>query len=192
MVNNILVIIHLIGLALGVGGATASDFFFFKSIRDKKITTSEFSFLHAASRLVWAGLIILFLSGVGFIVMNQLQFPGSALLYTEKMKVKLMIVGLIFLNGLIMHLFFFPFMKKHRDKEFAEGDFLHWAPIVSTQGAISVVSWYSALVIGGWRRLDLDFGQLLSIYLFLLAVAIIGANLLTQFLIRFVLYRRHS
>ena len=190
MVYNIVVIIHLVGLALGVGGATTSDFFFLKSIRDKKITATEFSFLHAASRVVWAGLTVLFLSGVAFIVMNQLQSPGSDLLYTEKMKVKLVIVGLIFLNGLIMHLFFFPFMKKHIDKQFEERDFLHWAPIVSTQAAISVISWYSALVIGGWRQLDLDFGQLLSVYLFLLAVAIIGSNLLTQFLIRHVLYRR--
>jgi hypothetical protein len=49
-------ILHLIGVAVGAGGAFAADYTFFQSVRDRKITKTEMSFIENSSKMVWLGL----------------------------------------------------------------------------------------------------------------------------------------
>jgi hypothetical protein len=90
---EILYIIHILGVTFGLGGATTSDLLFFRALRNKKIDASEFALLKTASLVVWAGLILLILSGLGMIWLGG-EIPDNDRLYA-----KMTIVGVILFNS---------------------------------------------------------------------------------------------
>ena len=61
--KTILLIGHIIGVALGAGGATMSDVLFLTSIRDNMIDKSELKLLRMASKVVVFGLGLLIITG---------------------------------------------------------------------------------------------------------------------------------
>ncbi|GMR19168.1 MAG: hypothetical protein BMS9Abin34_296 [Patescibacteria group bacterium] len=178
-----LVISHIIGTVLGAGGATMSDFIFFKSIEDGKINRTEFGFLKMASAVVWAGFIILVFSGFGFLILYRVVAPELGLLYDPKLWAKLSVVGVILLNGLVMHWKVFPLLKSRVDKPLTSSEFINRSPIVFTTGAISIISWYTALILGGWRGLDLPYSTIIGAYLLAISGGIVVANIFGRYLI---------
>ena len=164
-----LVIIHIIGTALGAGGATFSDFLFYKVIKDGKIDRDEYELLNMSSFLVWAGFITLLISG--FLFLSHPDFPGIA----TKLYAKLVIVGIILVNAIIMHSKIFPCIKYHvkKHRKLTKQPFEANIGFTLVSGAVSIVSWYSALIIGGWRGLDASFSQIIAVYFALLLLAII-------------------
>ena len=76
-------ILHLLGVAIGAGGAFASDFIFFQSIKDKKITETEMGFIENSSKMVWLGLFILVASGLGLFMLNPDQYLSSSKFITK-------------------------------------------------------------------------------------------------------------
>lgn len=65
--------------------------------------------------------------------------------------------------------------KKHQPDE------LHRErKIAFALGAISVVSWYSAFILGVLRKLPIEFSLLLLIYLFILGSAVIGSQFMER------------
>ncbi|HEX9664495.1 MAG TPA: hypothetical protein VGA49_01595 [Patescibacteria group bacterium] len=179
-----LIISHLIGTALGVGGATASDFLFFKSIKDRQIDRTEFGFLKIVSNLVWAGFLILVFSGFGFLLLYRLQLPALAPDSWQRFWAKMTVVMIIFLNGLVMHWKVFPLFEEHIDKKLITPDFIKKAPIVFTTGAISIISWYSGLILGAWRELTLSYLEIIFLYGVILAIGISVSNLIGRYFIR--------
>ena len=67
----LLIIIHIFGSILGVGGATFIEIFLNKSLRDGKIDPVESSFLKTTFTVVRWGLIISFFSGFGFLLLSK-------------------------------------------------------------------------------------------------------------------------
>ena len=48
-IKTVYTILHLFGIAIGAGGAFASDLIFFKSIKDGKLSNTEFGFMEMGS-----------------------------------------------------------------------------------------------------------------------------------------------
>lgn len=71
--DRILLVLHIIGVSLGVGGATITDVFFFRFLKDYKIPHKEAKVLDIISEVVWVGLTILVLSGLGLYLPNADQ-----------------------------------------------------------------------------------------------------------------------
>ena len=102
--HEILLIIHIIGTVLGVGGATMSDLIFFRATRDNVIQRHEWDILQTVSRVIWVGLIVAVLSGIGFLLqMDDISNP--------KIWAKVTIIGVILLNGVFLHWKIFPLFK---------------------------------------------------------------------------------
>lgn len=158
----IFLVLHLLGMVLGAGAAFVSDFMFFTSLKDKIISRDEFSLLTKASHMVWAGLLLSIISGVGLFALNIEVFSSS-----EKFISKTIIVGIIIVNGIIFHIFHLPFLKKHLGKKLAtksEPITSKIIPFILLSGAISVTSWISVIILGGLRSMVVTFSMVFSIY----------------------------
>jgi len=179
-----LIVMHIIGTALGAGGATISDLSFFRSVRDGKVDRSELDLLKTISTAIWAGFGILVFSGFGFFLLYRIQSPELGLIYNPKLFAKLTIVLVIFFNGLIMHAKVFPLLGSFVGRPLFNSDFAKRATIAFTTGAISIISWYSALILGAWRGLDWSYGTIMGIYIALVAAGIIFANIVGRQVIK--------
>lgn len=147
-IKIILTTLHIIGVALGVGGATFAEIFFLKSMRDGKIDPIEGSFMKVTYRILRLGLLLLVISGFGFLVWYRLtdQIP---LLYQTKVWAKLTIIIILCLAVIGWEMRKVPL----------------WLG-----SAISLTSWYAALIIGAWRGLDAPYLVIMAVYLLALVI----------------------
>ena len=176
--HTILLIGHIIGVALGAGGATTSDFLFLSVLRNGRIEKAEFRLLKVASGIVIAGLMLLTATGVGLVILN-----GSV---GHRFFAKMTIVLIAAVNGGLMHLKLFPLLRESAQKYqlFHLNGFAQKLPGISVFGGVSAVSWYSALVLGAWRNLSLGYAQILTGYTSLLLLAMLGVMITTRWLLR--------
>ncbi len=176
--RTILLIGHVMGVALGAGGATTSDFLFLTILRNGRIHQTEYRLLKVASGIVIAGLMLLTATGIGLIILS-----GS---FTHRFFAKMSIVLIAALNGGLMHAKLFPILRQsaHKQQLFHLNGFAKMLPRISILGAISAVSWYAALILGLWRSLTLSYPQILSMYTAVLLFAMLGAIVSTHWLMR--------
>ncbi len=177
--KSIITIVHLLGFALGVGGATVTDMFFFRFLRDYHISKWEANIMHMVSQLIWIGLAILVISGLGLYLQD-----AEVLNMSSKFITKVIIVGVILLNGILLNLYISPkmiminFGKKHKHHP---GELHQLRRAAFASGAVSLVSWYSAFILGSLRSIPLQVSQALFIYLILLVGAVGGSQLVERF-----------
>lgn len=169
MLYQLITFLHLIGFALGFGGAMVSDYIFFSSIKDRKITKTEFRFMRLGGTLVWIGLLILFLSGVGLVFLNP------SLLSSSKFLIKMVVVAVIAINGIVFHAMHIPHLRDHIGIFFHDSEsFQKRSHYLTVSGGISFVSWFSAALLGSLPEVPYTFFVLLCLYLLILCSAIIG------------------
>lgn len=177
--HPIILILHLAGLALGVGGAIVTDVFFFKFVKDLRITESEADIMQTVSQIIWFGLGLLIISGTGLYLSDM-----EALNQSSKFLTKMVVVAVILVNGAflnlkvtpkLIHISFGDDPKKTPEQELQKDRRIAFA-----LGAISMVSWYSALILGALPSIPLSFPVLVAIYAVLLACAVIGSQILER------------
>lgn len=129
--------------------------------------------------MIWFALALLVLTGLGLYLPEAEELNQSA-----KFLVKMIVVAVIIVNGAFLNLLVAPklvkisFGEKHKHQP---GELHRERKIAFALGAISVVSWYSAFILGMLRKLPLEFSSLLLIYLFILGGAIIGSQFMERF-----------
>lgn len=153
------VIIHLVGAAIGVGAATSSDWLFLHSIRDRVVTREQFSFLTKISHLVRIGLAIVILSGVAIVLQNPSVFVYPSF------RAKMILVFLLTVNGLFFHGWLLEFLKRHRNERLTNAMLANRLWFFAGAGAISIASWYGALLIGAMEPLESSLWLILAVYL---------------------------
>lgn len=180
--KTVIGIIHLLGFALGLGGATLTDVFFFRSLRDFKVSETEAETMNTVSQVIWFGLGLLVISGLG------LYFPNAeALNQNPKFLIKALIVGVILVNGFLLNLIVSPrlvkisFGEKH---EHEMGELRRSRRVAFALGGISLTSWYCAFVLGAIRTTPFYFPQLLVSYLVLLIMAVLISQLMEAIISR--------
>ncbi len=172
-----IVIFHAIGAALGLGGATVADILFFKFLKDFRIAEWEADVLKKLSQIIWFALAVLVITGIG------LYLPNADILnQTPKFLVKVIIVGIIILNGAFLNLYISPrlvkisFGEKHPHEK---GELKKERQLAFAMGAISIVSWYSAFILGMYDP-NIGFQLLLGIYLLIVAAAVLASQILEK------------
>jgi hypothetical protein len=185
-INSFLILGHIVGTAIGVGGATVTDMLFFRSIRDGKISHDEYLTLKLLSKIIMTGFIILVLSGLGFFALLYLN-TGSLAGMPDRMSAKLYVVAIIFLNSRVLAYKVLPLIKRSIGKEIQpileKNSFL-----VLTSGGLSIISWYSTVLLGSWREIPFSTIQILGIYLSLVLVVCGTANIIGLKRLRKLLY----
>ncbi len=140
--ESFLTIGHIVGTVLGVGGATFAEIFHVQANRDGVVDESEKSFLRTTYTVMRLGLIILVLSGFGYLLL--LRFSGETqYIYSPRLWAKMIITLIILVNAVLLHLHRIPL----------------WLG-----SAVSLTSWYAALVIGAWR-MRASFAVIMGVYI---------------------------
>jgi hypothetical protein len=176
----LIVVAHIVGAAIGVGGAMATDSVFLRSIRNRHVSSEQFLLIRSVSDVVMIGLGLVALTGVALLLMN------TGLINEASFQAKMLVVVVLLVNGLLFHGLVLPFMAKHRD-QWLSGEVLslprRWVFAVS--GALSGVSWFAALILGAWDPPEIGFPAKALIYL---AIAV-GASVLAFLVLSHILFR---
>ena len=140
-------ILHLFGVAVGAGGAYLGDALFFFSARNGVISVVELSFLKRTGQFVWVGVMLLAISGIGLFFLDTERYMASS-----KFISKMAIVGVIALNGALFHRVHFPVLKRLTGvKLVTSKEFRKKSVVIFISGAVSVISWTCALILGSLR-----------------------------------------
>lgn len=153
-----LTIVHIIGVALGTGGATFAEIFFLKSIRDGVIDPVEGSFMKLTYRILRIGLLLLVISGFGYLLLYRFM-DQPELLYRAKLWAKLTITIILSLTVIGWEMRKVP---------------------VWLGSAISLTSWYAALIIGAWRGLSAPYLVIMGGYVIALVIVTGGLKLIRK------------
>ncbi len=175
----LLTIGHIIGTALGVGGATASDVIFMRALSRDKLSVGEFQAMQSLSLVIWIGLALLIVSGFGFLFLSHgTQAPGASLVPSEKVWAKLLIVVILFVNGIVLNTKATPLLEQWVGQAGLGQKIRERGTLFFTAGGISIISWYAALILGALGRSSVGFWTVIGIYVAALACAIVGARII--------------
>lgn len=171
--------LHILSMAIGLGGATVSDILFFKFLKDYRISKKEVEVLHVLKNLILGIIVVIVLSGAA------LYFPEAARFNASPMfLVKAFATAVLVLNGIALHVFIAPHLihlnlrTKHK---MGRG----WHRLAFALGSISIVSWYSVFLIAMLKSaLPFTFEQMLGIYIAVLMIAITGSQVMEVLLTR--------
>lgn len=177
--QNLFAIFHAFGVAIGLGAATIADIFFLKFLGRFRISKSEADILHTLSQVIWAALGILVLSGLG------LYLPeAAALSVSAKFLARMIVVGVIILNGAFLNLFISPklirisFGEAHHH---TPGELHYFRKLAFGMGAVSIISWYTAFVFGFLSEASSSLQNLLTIYLVIAAIAVVISQIVERY-----------
>lgn len=175
---------HLIGFALGLGGATISDITFFKVLRTRSLTTEQFSFLHTLSKVIWIGLALLIASGLTIFALIYSEQGSLPMLASPRWQTKLTLVSVVLLNGFFFKFSIFPALK-HLVGQQLSADNL--GPIIrrlALSGTISILSWYSIFLVSQLpRTFRPPYLYFMGVYLILLAIGFVVSKTMIRKLI---------
>ncbi len=167
--KDIFTLLHVIAVVIGLGGALISDILFTFFSHDRILNNRELRTLNNLSGIVWVSLVIIILSGIGIFFSHPEMYAQSA-----KFLSKMSIVALISINGYVLHRLVKPHLSR---RSFLTSVHEMYARRTAfTCGAISLVSWLSALVLGLMKRVPYSYLEIMSLYVFVVIVSIIVAR----------------
>lgn len=166
-IYTLLVIGHLVGTFLGVGGATILEFQLNRALADDDMSPDERSMLGLDFLIIRIGLLLALLTGFGFVIFYVLSGQEFRL-QNPVLWAKLMIIVVIAVNALLL--------QAHKMS-------LYWG------SAFSFVSWWTAAILGVFLTHSVAFG-FIEIMLTYAVLIVAGAYLLHQF--RNILKKRHG
>jgi uncharacterized membrane protein len=161
------VIIHNIGFVLGLGGATITDVFFFRFLKDNTISTEEKNTMDTLTNIIWIGLTILIVSGICLFLPEQARHSISS-----KFLLKMVVVAVIVVNGVLLNMFVGPYMRRLSFEGTPPAK--HFRRLAFALGGISFTSWYVAFFLGSLRNIPVNFHNALIGYAALLVCVIVG------------------
>ena len=176
--KTIFLIAHLFGVAIGLGGAFASDLMFMHATGKRTIADCDVAFLALGGRIVMFGLALLILSGLGLFLLNVDGYMAST-----KFMAKMTIVGILIVNGIFMHVYHLPLLARSINIPLTQAKELQEKRrFLLISGAISFVSWCSALILGAFSAVPYSYLAIMCVYtavlLFGITVSLMLKNVL--------------
>ena len=177
--HEFILMLHVVGMALGLGGATIADIFLLRFLKHFRISETESEVLHLLSQFTWFALALIILSGVG-LYLPAMEFFNQSPQFLAKM----IIVLVIIINGALLNLLIAPrlvqisFGGSHPHEA---GELHNLRKISFGLGAVSLSSWYTAFVLGMLSGVIWSLGALLLTYLAILATAVVLSQALEYY-----------
>jgi|AntRauTorcE11897_2_1112592.scaffolds.fasta_scaffold00062_25 hypothetical protein len=173
----ILVTLHAIGFAFGVGGATSSDLVFLRSIKNGSVSRDEYNLIKTLSTVVWTSVALLVVSGVALMALQQYEIGEVPRYQWSWFQLKVLAFFFIVVNGLVFHFGVFPVVRRSIGKSFRSNKMKRRYPLFAITGAVSIVSWYGAFLLVAFGRIliDYSFFTLLAGYIAAICFGAVGA-----------------
>jgi hypothetical protein len=169
--RTLVLITHAIGGAIGLGAATITDFFFFKFLKDYRISHAENWVMRNLSQVIWIALAILVLSGIGLFIPNS-----EAYITSPKFIVKILLVFFLIINGVLLNIIISPrlvHISFGEQKVKQPGELHLLRKLAFASGAFSIVTWYSTFILGSIREWPYTFWQIFGVWLGIVLFAIL-------------------
>ncbi|MFF8801550.1 MULTISPECIES: hypothetical protein [unclassified Methylobacterium] len=181
---TILVGLHLLGLCFGLGGATMLDFWILRWMRWGGLPNEIARTFLFVSKVVTVGLVLLWVSGLGFLAVYAVEAPEK--LSNPKLVAKITVVAVLTVNGWLIHALVLPGVLRDVSRPMFDGVSRLRTGVFLISGAVSGVSWYTAFALGLMRELNgrVTAGLLLALWSAALVAAGLAAYAFWQFLRR--------
>ncbi|MBI4256626.1 vitamin K epoxide reductase family protein [Candidatus Uhrbacteria bacterium] len=167
----IILVLHILFMALGLGAATLTDIFFLRFLRDLRISQEESDVFSTLSQFIWFALCLMVITGFALYLPQAVSYNDS-----PKFLAKIIVVSVIIVNGAFLNLSIAPklakitFAQPHKHKV---GELVLARRFAFVLGPISIVSWYSAFILGSLPAgTELSLISFLKIYALMLLIAI--------------------
>lgn len=145
-------VVHFCGLVLGVGSATLLDLIVARFVLMRGISPEHVHIVDFSSKVVTIGLVLLWVSGIGFLF--HYGFFDPAKLQNPKIWAKIAIVAVLTVNGFLVHHFVLPRLRDQVGKRLFDGLSPFECSLVLLAGTVSVISWYVPLILGAIPQLN--------------------------------------
>lgn len=134
-------LLHHIGIAWGAGGATIAAILRIKAEKDPQIAPVVMRLMPTISKLIWVGLILLAVSGIGLAKLTRWPVDSDIL------RIKIGLVVVLVLNGLNMMFRVMPKMAKLAPKGGApSAEFLKMKNYARFAGMLGLALWGLILI----------------------------------------------
>ncbi|RJQ36530.1 hypothetical protein C4552_03355 [Candidatus Parcubacteria bacterium] len=168
---QIAAIAHVVGVVLGMGSAFVTDVLFPKFAKKGSFTKSDVVTIRTVSALVWAGVALIVITG-GYMVAQDIE--GH--LASDKFLAKMTIVAVVVVNGAVFHFVHLPILERSAGRPFRQSaEFMRNRTYLAASGAISLVSWLAAFLLGSLRRGNYDYFNIIGWYAAILVIALLGS-----------------
>lgn len=174
---TIVKIAHLIGLIMGLGGATLLDLTIFRYGVLSPISAYTIHQMKMLSNIVTAGLATLWATGIGLIVIGMASKPEY--ITNPKLWAKVMIVALLTANGALIHARVMPYVERSINKNLFEHISNRHAALLTGVGAISFCSWFAPFILGKASELNYTTPMLPIFGAYVCAVLIVWIGMFT-------------
>lgn len=171
LLKMVIGVLHLLGLALGLGSAALLDLIVLRFLVFGKVGATHVEIAEFASKIVAVGLGLLWASGAGFLVYYWIADPGALL--NPKIWAKLAIVVVLTLNGFFIHRFVLATLHAQVGKRLLDGVSHRRRMQLLLVGTASAVSWCVPFLLGALPALNfiVPAGVILLVYASALAIA---------------------
>ena len=172
ILKSALRVVHFLGLALGLGTATFLDMMMVRFMVRGKIRRTHWLMLEFGSKMVTGGLILLWLSGIGFLVWYGFFEPKN--LGNPKIWAKVSIVVVLTINGQYLHGVVLPIFKGQVGRGLFEGVSARDRNMMVAGGVTSVLSWYFPVGIAAspWLNFNVPMQYIAGAYVAMLALGL--------------------
>lgn len=150
-IKTFLIMVHLFGLTLGVGGATVIDAVFFRLIfRGIAVKRTHVNFVVLISKLVTFALVMLWISGIGFEI--QYWYISPELIPNPKVFAKVTVVTILTINGIVLHSYVLPMFFQSIGRPLLDDLRSKRQIWMVVTGIVSMLSWYTPFLLGVARE----------------------------------------
>jgi hypothetical protein len=143
---------HLVFVAVAFGAALISDILMLSRALFTRVDEYCLRAIRDLSRLVAAGLIGLWISGVALVGCVYLRNP--LIFSNEKFFVKIFIVTVLSINAFFIHLYILPKLKEQVGYKIFDRLSLLTCALFALAGAVSASSWFFPTVLGVAKELN--------------------------------------
>lgn len=178
---DILLIVHILAMVMGLGGATYVDMLTFFFARDFHISYTESSVIKFMSKVISIAVIAALLTGVGLVMANPEQYLSDA-----RFLLKVTAFVVVFINGVFLHQIILPKLVNFslkQDQLIGEAH-LSLRKIAFVSGAVSFVSWYTVFLAAMIKNMPFSYLELVGGYVILLLIAVNIALLLEKQIVK--------
>jgi hypothetical protein len=167
-VYSILVVIHVLAVIAAVGTVSVIDYLHLVSLRRKKLEKQLVSIYPRLSRMVNYSLALIYLTGISLVYLNK-ELLSSSLFLT-----KIFLVLIVTINGIYLQRKVSPHLDLCvlKGTKYCSSGVLYSSAI---GGSLSIVTWYSIVILSMTKNLGYNFLQFLIAYFSVLLIVIFVA-----------------
>ncbi|WP_420001049.1 hypothetical protein ACN19N_07910 [Acinetobacter sp. LF10] len=166
--KTLIKVFHLIGLALGLGGAILLDLLAIRFLVKQKISQEFYEIFKHSSQVIFWGLCLLWLSGIAYLLYYYIADYHS--LSNQKVWAKLFIVVVVVvvvsINGWWIHHRILPLIKNNINQYLFKSLSLNQRRLLLSSSVISILSWGIPLLLGACKELNFCISALTILFIY--------------------------